>query len=223
MLRAAEAVDLLKGKPTRGLKTAHAVRAVTREDILSDTDMAALKAALPERYRLAVELMAVGMRLGEVFGLRRHRVTLKGDVLVRSQVTQVRGRLVEGPPKSSNGVRDLPLPHLREEMMRHIGEYAQPEADGFVFTSETGTPVFTGTFRDRYWRQALASAGLPYQPPHNLRHVAACRLADAGFSTVQVARWLGDTAATVESTYINVLPNAQDRMATVFNREEGVR
>ena len=104
--------------------------------------------------------------------------------------------------------------------MAHIGAYSQPAADGFVFTTEHGQPLRGNNFRDREWTNALRDAGLPYRPPHTMRHLSAMRLADAGFTSTQCARWLGDTAAVVERTYVNFLPSAHDEMSKVFARQQ---
>lgn len=47
---------------------------------------------------------------------------------------------------------------------------------------------------------------MPKVPPHALRHRVACDLLDQGFSIDQVARWLGDSPATIRTVYANVLP-----------------
>jgi integrase len=164
------------------------------------------------------------MRLGEVIGLRRNAVTLKGDVTIRSQVVEVRGHNVEGPPKSANGHRVLPLADLATQLQQHIGRYSETTPDGFVFTARDGSaPLFAGTWRKRSFDPAVKRSGIPRVTPHDLRHSAACQLADHDFSTLQVARWLGDTSATIERVYANVLVNSHERMAQVFNRQEVAR
>ena len=68
------------------------VRAVTREQVLSDEQMDSLRQAVPDRYRLMIDLLAVGLRMGEVCGLRRDRVNLRGDIRIDNQLTEVGAR-----------------------------------------------------------------------------------------------------------------------------------
>jgi len=223
-MRSAEQEGLRVGNPCAGLKVQDNVRAITRDQVLTEAQLDALKAATPDRYKLILDLLAAGLRMGEVIGLRRDCVNLRGDVRIQRQVVEVAGKLVEGPPKSKNGYRTLPLHHLANDLMHHIDKYAEPTPDGYVFTGRGNiAPLYASTFRKRTFDPAVAAAGLPRITPHDLRHRAACLLADQGFSDVQVAAWLGDSATTVARVYRNVLVNSHERMAQVFNRREVAR
>ena len=197
-----------------GISATDRVRAITRDEVLSDEEIAFLRDAVSERYQLAIDLLACGMRIGEVFGLRRSSVNLKGDVKVERQLAEVNGHLVEGPPKSRNGYRTLPLKHLADDIQRHLAAYAQQEPEGFVFTSPTGhVPVIPSNWRDRVFYPALRTAGLPQSiTPHVLRHRIACTLADEGYSDTQIASWLGDDARTVAKVYRNLLLDTNERI-----------
>jgi integrase len=192
------------------------VRPVQQQDIFTDDEMGRLLEAIDDRYRLAIELLGYGLRIGEVFGLKRNRVNLKADVKVDWQITEA-GSLVEGPPKTHNGIRVLPLgviPGFADRLQDHIGKYAQPEADGFVFTSENGTaPVWPSNFRDRAFYPALERAGLRRVTPHMLRHRCASMLVDLGYSVEQVAHWLGDTPATVAKVYAHLFDDTNRKIA----------
>jgi integrase len=61
---------------------------------------------------------------------------------------------------------DVIVPDLRE----HLAKYAQPEADGLVFTSPDGVQLRQRNFRRRVWAPALAEVGLPGVRFHDLRH-----------------------------------------------------
>ncbi len=197
-----------------GISATDRVRTITRDEVLSEEQVASLGQAVPQQYRLAIELLACGMRIGEVFGLRRSAINLKGDVKVERQLAEVNGRLVEGPPKSMNGYRTLPLRHLAEDIQHHLARFSQQDADGFVFTSPTGhVPVIPSNWRDRVFYPALRAAGLPESiTPHVLRHRIACTLADEGYSDTQIASWLGDDARTVAKVYRNLLVDTNMRI-----------
>ncbi len=208
VLASAASEGLRTDNPATGLKATDRVRAVEADEVFTSEQIAQLRKALPDRYRLMIDMLAYGgMRLGEVIGLRRPSVNLRGDVKVERQVTEVNGRLEEGPPKSHNGYRTLPLRHLANDLQGHIAGYGQPGADGFVFTTDDGSaPIRANNWRRRVFYPALQAAGLPKVPPHALRHRVACDLLDRGFSIDQVSRWLGDNPATVRMVYANVLP-----------------
>jgi integrase len=208
ILASAVSEGLRKDNPAANLKATDRVRSIEAGDVFTPEQIEMLRETLPARYRLMVDLLAYGgMRIGEVIGLRRSNVNLRGDVKIERQVTEVNGRLEEGPPKSHNGYRTLPLRHLASEVQDHISSFAQPAADGFVFTTEGGkAPIRAGNWRRRVFYPALEAAGLPKVPPQALRHRVACDLLDRGFSIDQVARWLGDNPGTIRTTYANVLP-----------------
>jgi integrase len=75
--------------------------------------VAAVTAALPERYQVLVMLAAgCGLRQGEAFGLSPDDVDfLRGVVHVRRQVKLVHARQVFGAPKGGKE-RDVPLPEM---------------------------------------------------------------------------------------------------------------
>jgi integrase len=57
------------------------------------------------------------------------------------------------------------------------------------------------------FRNATVRAGLPGVTPYVLRHTAATWMAQAGVSLVQIAGYLGNSAATVERVYAHHHPN----------------
>jgi integrase len=212
VLASAVAEGLRGANPAVGIKATDAVRAITADEVFTDEQIAKLREAVTDRYRLLIDLLAYGMRIGEVIGLRRQSVSLTGNLRIERSVTEVNGRLEEGEPKSENGYRTLPLAHLREQIQRHIGLYAQPEADGFVFTQKNGRPVGPNNWRRNVFYPALDAAELPRVTPHALRHRIACDLADQGYTDVQIADWLGDKPATVALVYRNVLVTNRERI-----------
>ncbi|HEV8681179.1 MAG TPA: tyrosine-type recombinase/integrase [Actinomycetota bacterium] len=192
------------------------VRAIMEDELLTDEQITTLRTTIDPRYAVMIDLLANGLRIGEVCGLRKIDVNLKGDVQIRRQVVEVRGRLVEGPPKTENSNRALPLLWLRDEIQRHIGEYARSEPDGYAFTSARGdAPVSPSNWRDREFFPALERAKLPRITPHYLRHRCAWDLLDRGFSPAQIADWLGDTEGMVLRVYANhPLLKSKDAIAT---------
>jgi len=192
------------------------IRPVQREDVFTDEEMDRLLEAIDDRYRLAVELLGYGLRIGEVFGLKRDRVNLKGDVRVDWQITEA-GTLVEGPPKTHNGIRTLPLgtlPGFADRLQRHIGLYSQAGPEGYVFTGPDGrAPVWPSNFRDRVFFPALERADLRRITPHVLRHRAASMLVEQGFTVEPGAHGLGATPATIGRVYAHLFDSSNQKIA----------
>jgi len=199
------------------------VRAVDVDEILMDEQIGQLKGAIDDRYRLMIDLLAEGLRIGEVVGLLRSDVNLKGDVMIRHNLVEVSSRMVAGPLKTENSYRTLPLDHLRDTIQRHLGEYSQPGANGYVFTGPDGNaPIQTSNWRKRAFYPALEAAGLPKTVPHALRHRVAWDLIDRGFTVDQVADWIGDTPQTVRAVYANN-PKIKSKAQIAAHRAERYR
>lgn len=79
--------------------------------------VAGVKAALPDRYRILVDLaVGAGLRQGETFGFSPN--DMDGDVIhVTRQVVKVRGKLAFAPPKG-NKEREAPCPPELEKAVK---------------------------------------------------------------------------------------------------------
>jgi integrase len=167
--------------------------------------------------------LAVGLRQGEALGLRWDDVDLDTGVLrVRHALQAVDGQLVLVDPKTSRSRRSIQLPSLavdalREHRIRQSAERARVgEAwsdQGFVFTSQMGRPLHGATVTHRF-QQLLATAGLPRQRFHDLRHGCATLLLAQGVSPRVVMDVLGHSAITLTlNTYSHVVPALQTEAA----------
>ena len=66
---------------------------------------------MPEDYRIAVFLGALGLRQGEVFGLRVGKVDLvRRTISVAATINEVEGRIVEGDGKTAGSRRTFSIP-----------------------------------------------------------------------------------------------------------------
>jgi integrase len=74
---------------------------------------------------------------------------------------------------------------------RHLDRYAQPGADGLVFTRPNGAQLHRSNFRRRVWLPALALAGLPEVHFHDLRHTGNVLTAAAGASLRELMARMG--------------------------------
>lgn len=195
------------------------------------TEVAAIRAALPERYRPTVDLGAgCGMRQGEVFGLGVDDIDLDaGWVHVVRQLKLVRSRLVFGLPKNDRD-RRIPLPTtvgraLREHMKRcppvHVVlPWEDPASDelvgvDLVLTTPRRNAINRATFDAKTWKPAVTAAGIvPTRATgmHALRHFYASSLLDAGESIKALASYLGHSdAGFTLRVYTHLMPASEER------------
>jgi integrase len=151
---------------------------------------ATLKAATEHRLAaLYVLALFLGLRRGELVGLRREDVDLDRATLEVVQTLQrVGGSLRLVPPKTEDSRRTVPLPPicveaLREHRKRQFADRAEAwpdwEDDGLVFPSRRGTPMEPDNLR-RSWYAIRKAAGLGQTRFHDLRHTCVTLLLDLG-------------------------------------------
>ena len=157
-----------------------------------------LQAAGGERLEAAfVVMLSLGLRRGEVFGLRWTDIDFESKVITVAQaLSRVGSRLVLGPPKTERSRRKINFPvpvatSLRAHKKRQAAERlvvgeSWPHTD-LVFTSEVGTPLDPANFRHSFDRVA-AKAGLVGWHPHELRHSCASILLAQGVPIEVVSR-----------------------------------
>jgi integrase len=178
--------------------------------------------------------LGVGLRQGEILGLRWSDVDLVGGTLtVRHALARIEGHLVLVEPKSNTSRRVVPLPALvRDALVAHRARQAleaptwvsppqppDPFAD-LVFTTTFGTPL-DGISVTRRFQRILRGAGLRHQRFHDLRHACASLLLAQGVPARVVMETLGHSEISLTlNTYSHVLPSlgreAADRMDEVL-------
>lgn len=199
--------------------------------------VAFLRLVAADRLYAAWFLSLLGLRRGEVLGLRWDDVDLTGErarvrrlpegtpsLAIVNNRTLVAGKIYEGTPKGKGRRRMtyLPMPSplvdaLKKLKARHAAErLAAGEVYGtcadcgknHVVADELGAPFRPTRYSERF-DALVAGAGLPVVPLHGMRHCAASMLADLGFPDVVVAAWLGHTQITVTHGYQHAM---KDRM-----------
>ena len=181
-----------------------------------DQAQAFLQAAEGDRcaalYRLA---LSVGLRQGELLGLRWADIDLDaGSLRVEQTVQVVAGRLVFGTPKTKTSKRTLPLtPALIATLrLHHARQLAERLKAGgrwkdhdLVFCTTIGTPQSPrNVVRD--FKALLANAGLPGVIRfHDLRHSCASYLAAHGVAPKVAMELLGHASIV---TTMNIYTHA---------------
>ncbi|WP_255954613.1 site-specific integrase [Streptomyces odontomachi] len=139
-------------------------------------------------HALYVLALVMGLRRGELLGLRWDAVDLERETLtVERALQRVSGELKLVMPKTASSIRTVPLPPLvvkalTEHRERQAQERASAGMDwkehGLVFTSRVGTPLEPDNLR-RSWYPLRKRLGLDLRF-HDLRHSAVSLLLDLG-------------------------------------------
>lgn len=205
-------------------------RLIRTERVPLTTEQAHVFLAAAEGDRLeALYLItaALGLRLGEGLGLRWQDVDLdSGTLRVRQAVQRVDGELIFKEPKTEKSRRTLTLPGVVVEALRRHRDRQAFEAaaspvwrdQGLVFTNVLGGPLEPSNVLKRF-KATLASAGLPPQRFHDLRHYAATFMVAQGVPMRVVMDILGHSQmATTADLYAHVMPAAHREVADLFDR-----
>jgi len=174
-------------------------------------------------YPLWRLLLVSGLRRGELCGLRCGDVEpLQGTLTVRRQlvVEDPGSRVRVKPPKSHNGVRTLVLDPVTLDL---LGPVAAGPASRYLFAGRTGQPIRPDNLTDRFNQLAEAARVRPIGP-HQIRHLIASMLLDAGYGVHEVAERLGHDPATLMRYYTRVSAarrlQATDRIAELMTASE---
>ncbi|SES23049.1 tyrosine-type recombinase/integrase [Streptomyces qinglanensis] len=185
---------------------------------------AARKDPLFAAFVLAVTM---GLRRGEIVGLRWSDVDLENRVLyVRQQTQRRRGQLYQDDPKGRRR-RAVPLPAMcvaplrwhrlrQSEAKRMAGKLWQESA--YVFTTRTGRPVEPRNVYRSFTRVA-ESAGLRVIRLHDARHGCATLLVAAGVAPRVVMEILGHSQISITmDVYTHVVQDTQREAISHMDR-----
>ncbi|MFM9453054.1 tyrosine-type recombinase/integrase [Streptomyces europaeiscabiei] len=178
-------------------------------------------------YAAFVLAIAMGLRRGEIIGLRWSDLDLEGRVLyVRQQTQRRRGVLYDDDPKSRRR-RVVPLPALcvaplRWHRMRQTAARAkageQWHESGYVFTTRTGRQVEPRNVYRSFTRVA-ETAGLRVIRLHDARHGTATLLTAAGVAPRVVMEILGHSQISITmDVYTHVVQDTQREAISHMDR-----
>lgn len=194
------------------------IQALAREEAVR-----LLEAARDDRLcALYVVAITAGLRQGELFGLQWDDVDLKaGAVFVRRTVSEIKGQLVIGEPKTAKARRRVELPAiavaaLREHRKRML---AEGHPGPWVFCDTNGGPLRRSNFLRRSFYPLLERAGVPRIRFHDLRHTSATLLLLQGVHPKVVQERLGHAQVSITlDTYSHVLPSLQREAAETLDQ-----
>ncbi|MGW1517645.1 tyrosine-type recombinase/integrase [Streptomyces sp. NPDC002287] len=178
-------------------------------------------------YAAFVLAIAMGLRRGELVGLRWTDIDLDKRILyVRQQTQRRRGVLYDDDPKGRRR-RTVPLPALciaplRWHRMRQNDQRAKAGEKwvdgGYVFTTATGRPVEPRNVYRSFTRVA-ASAGLRVIRLHDARHGTATLLTAAGVPPRVVMEILGHSQISITmDVYTHVVQDTQREAISHMDR-----
>ena len=155
-------------------------------------------------YWIAFSLMLeVGMRRGEVIGLRWEDIDVDARVIhVRHNAVAVGGRIEINSPKTAAGLRQLPISwQLLVDLERHrrrvLAEHKTIRLDGPVLVAEDGENCINPSTLRRHLRMIAQRAGVEKITLHGLRHTCATLAIQRGVSVPTVQYILGHSTPYV--------------------------
>lgn len=178
-------------------------------------------AITPRLRALVIVAGFVGLRTGELLGLRRCDVDLANGrltVLVQAQQIVGQGRIVTGP-KSEAGQRTVSLPKIVVEALeKHLASYGQPGDGGVLFTGPRGEPI-TRAVLSKEWRAARTAANAPEGLRiHDLRHHAATLTARMpGITTKELMARIGHASPRAALIYQHATEQRDREIATYLD------
>ena len=207
--------------PRNVAKMVDSVR-IERKEIQPPSDeqlRAFLDAIRGDRFEaLFVCAITLGLRKGELLGLRTVDVDLEASLLTVTQSVQriASEGLVASAPKTKRSRRALHLSPSTAKALKawHIIQTKERLAagpswqhSGYFFTTPIGTPLDPKAVHNAF-KRALVRASLPKSiRPHDLRHANASFLLRQGVPLLTVSRMLGhSTIATTADTYAHLSP-----------------
>jgi integrase len=161
--------------------------------------------------------LSLGLRMGEILGLRWQDVDLdRATLTVNQAIYRIAGKgLVAAEPKTERSGRALFLPdgvlralrtHRKRQLEERLAAGSEWRDHALVFTSSIGTPLEPRNLF-RAFKALLRKAGLPDFRFHDLRHSAASLLLAQGVPMRAVMELLGHSnIGTTADIYSHVMP-----------------
>jgi integrase len=168
-----------------------------------------ITAAAGDRLYAVWLLSLLGLRRGEVCGLRWEDITEGTLAVARSRVL-VNGQVKEKCPKSRRSARTLPLfepvPGAlkalhKQQAAEKLAAGAAYADSGYVAVDEMGAPLNPERYSDEFERLCTVGA-LPKIRLHDTRATVNSILEQAGVSESLRAAWLGHTVAVNKASYL---------------------
>lgn len=208
--------DLIVRSPCRGIKLPTGARRSVH--VVDADELARLAKAMGEYGPMAYVAAVLGLRWGEVAGLKLSALDLESRVLtVSEQITRGKGgQIVVGLPKSDAGRRTLSMPTaLANLLASHLEakDLSPADGDAYVFPSTNGGPLHYANWYHRVWAPAVEAAGLDGITFHDLRRANATGLVAAGVDVKTAQTRLGHSSSRLTLDLYAQVVASRDRDA----------
>jgi integrase len=181
-----------------------------------------LRLASRNQCLLVITAAYTGMRWGELAGLHRDNLDLKGGriyITTTGALHEVNGHLTLGHPKTRSSVRTVTLPPFLIQLLTiDLAASTRP----FVFTTLHGKALRRSGFQRRLWAPAVnggSHAGETWTPIvpsmtfHGTRHTHKTWLIEDHIPEVAQARRLGHAMHNkIDDVYSHVAPSVETRL-----------
>ncbi len=194
--------DQLVGRNPCMVKGAAQERSPERP-MVSMAEVDALVTAMPEQWRIAVELAAwCHLRVGEVPGLERRDIDLlHGTVRVERTAYDVNGRSYLGPPKTAAGKRVVSAPpHILSVLERHLEAHVSADPSAPLLTGKKGGRLGRHPLHAA-WCAARESIGRSEVHFHDLRGAGLTWAATQGATTRELMARAGHASPAAALRY----------------------
>lgn len=157
---------------------------------------------------LVLTCLYAGLRRGEALALRQEDIDRKARIIHVTKAVEFIGNRPEiKTPKTSTGVRDVPIPSMLMPLL--------PKEKGYLFPgSDPDTPMTKTMFRKR-WMAYCREIGHDITP-HQLRHGYATFLYEAGVPVLAAQKMLGHANASTTMNIYTHLRKQQEESAAVM-------
>lgn len=221
IMKSAVQNELIYNSPCQNTKLPRLPR--TEPHILADDEVRRLIAVSDAPLDLIVQTLAyAGLRIGEVFALRRGRIALKaGQIVVAETLVEIGGRLSFGTPKSHE-MRVVKIPaFLVKAFAAHMEKMTDKDPSALLFVGRTGKPLHYNAWRTWKWDPAVKAAELEGVTPHDLRATHATNVANEHGVMAAAARLGHSNASVTTRHYARTRPGTDDRVAESLDQAHG--
>lgn len=167
------------------------------------------------RYHAAYALgLTMGLRIGEVLGLRITHVDLDADTIrVEEQLLDLKGRVSRRKPKTKRSRRTVHLTAIaKEALTAHLAILKKEGNEGtdFLFPARRGGPTRRTNFARRYWNSLLRRLKIKHRGFHHCRHTFATLALRDGVPVTVVSAILGHASPDITyRVYSHFMPGDQ--------------
>lgn len=184
-----------------------------------DINIALEKAKGTDMYLIIFLLAMVGLRRGELLGLKWEKIDLeKRKLYVLESRVLAKGETVTKSPKTKAGIRTITLgaevvAELKTAKMEYFKDRTELGAafhdHGYVIRKKNGDPYRPDSITQK-WERFLEKNNLPKIRLHDLRHSNATMLAAAKVNQVTIQKRLGHSDITTTMRYYTHMLPAMD-------------